>query len=286
MIRVARQAASLPPGTASKLYGTANLFEQGVFGKIGRAGLNAIKDRQYETAAPFPITRHINSSLSVLEAIIAEKPQRVVHLGATPFRRFVSASDAAYEGGNGTGGFLCVIQDFEGVWVRTARVAVIPQEIYTMWGNHSTYIAQLELLMVLVGLVELAPELRGTRGVWFIDNIAALMALVRGRSDSDDLDSLARIIHCALFALRTWIYFEWVESEANWSDGISRTGFDDPWHRTHGFSARQCRFQPMILQLPIRPSIRLFEFLRPGGIPVTSLLPHQSAGPGPSSLPP
>ena len=57
--------------------------------------------------------------------------------------------------------------------------------------------------MVLVGLVELAPELRGTRGVWFIDNIAALMALVRGRSGTDDLDSLARIIHCALFALRT-----------------------------------------------------------------------------------
>ena len=62
--------------------------------------------------------------------------------------------------------------------------------------------------MVLVGLVELAPVLRGTRGIFFIDNIAALMALVRGRSDSEDLDSMSRTIHSALFALRTWMYFE------------------------------------------------------------------------------
>ena len=200
MIHEARQAVSLPPGKASKLYGTANFFEQGAFGKIGRSGLNAIKDRQYEACSH--LTLQIESSLSLLETIIAEKPERVIHLGPAPCRRFVIASDAAYENGNGTGGFLCVIQDSDGAWVRTARMVVIPQEIYKEWGNHITYIAQLELLMVLVGLVELAPVLRGMRGVWFIDNIAALMSLVRGRSDSEDLDAMSRIIHCALFALR------------------------------------------------------------------------------------
>ena len=87
------------------------------------------------------------------------------------------------------------------------------------------------------------------------------MALVRGRSDSEDLDSMSRTIHSALFALRTWMYFEWVESEANWSDGISRIGFNDPWHRAHGFAAGRCGVTTGILQLPIKPAIRLFEFL-------------------------
>ena len=66
------------------------------------------------------------------------------------------------------------------------------------------------------------------RDVWFINNTAVLMSQVRGRSNSDDLDSMSRINHCELFALRTWVYFEWVESAANWSDGTSRTGFGGP----------------------------------------------------------
>ena len=81
--------------------------------------------------------------------------------------------------------------------------------------------------MVLAGLAKWAAELRERRGVWFIDNVAALMALVRGRSDSSSLDNLARAIHTAIFALKAWIYFEWVPSESNWSDGISREGEAD-----------------------------------------------------------
>ena len=43
---------------------------------------------------------------------------------------------------------------------------------------------------------------------WLSAQLATPKILARGRSDSDDLDSLARIIHCALFALRTLMYFE------------------------------------------------------------------------------
>ena len=65
MIRKARQAVSLPPKTASKLYGTANLFEQGAFGKISRAGPKAIEDRQYEACSH--LAPQITSSLSLLD---------------------------------------------------------------------------------------------------------------------------------------------------------------------------------------------------------------------------
>lgn len=238
MIQEGRQAGSLPPGTAAKLYGTANFFELGVFGKVGRAGLNPIRNRQYENRAK-DLTPAIEAAFDLLEAIITERPQRLLHVGLTVSRRFVVASDAAYEKGAGTGGFLCVHQDDAMAWQKSARVVVIPQAVYGIWSEHCTYIAQLELLMVLAGIVELASTLRGMRGVSYIDNIAALMALVRGRSDSRDLDSLARIIHCALFSLRTWIYFEWIESAANWADGISRT----PPMATLGVSGYPTRFE-------------------------------------------
>ena len=81
-------------------------------------------------------------------------------------------------------------------------------------------IAQLELSMVLLALTSSASTFRAHRGVWFIDNVAASMALIRGRSDSPDLErlaGLAHLIHVALFALRTWMYWEWIPSKSGQS---------------------------------------------------------------------
>ena len=137
----------------------------------------------------------------------------------------------------------------------------IPPAMYDLWvpGDHK--IAQLELLQVLVGLIFNAARFRRRRGIWFIDNTAALMSLIRGRSDSPDLDRLAELIHATLFALQCWIYFEWVESESNWSDGISRYGFDDVWIRGRNFNLRRGTVPLELWQLPIRAVIRVVDCL-------------------------
>ena len=137
----------------------------------------------------------------------------------------------------------------------------IPPQVYNLWGPHDTYIAQLELMMVLAAVLDVGPALRLRRGVWFIDNVAALMALVRGRSNEPALDHMALLIHLALFVLRAWVYFEWVESKANWSDGISRDGLKDPWYQRHHFQTAVFDMPYVILSLPIKPSLILFEFL-------------------------
>ncbi|CAE8625530.1 unnamed protein product [Polarella glacialis] len=199
-IKKARADNRLASGVASKLYGCSNFFEQGVYGKIGRAGLNSIRDRQYDKL--LSLTPAIAQAFEVLEAIVRERPVRAIHLAVPPVQRFVVASDAALEiPRHGAGGEL------EGVH----------------------HIAQLELLMVLVALASNPNRCGGRRGVWFIDNTAALMAMVRRRSDSADLDRLALMIHAAMFALEVWIYFEWVETKSNWSDGISRDAENDKW---------------------------------------------------------
>ena len=102
---------------------------------------------------------------------------------------------------------------------RLGRMVQIPTQVYEIWGKQDTYIAQLEMMMVLAAIIEDGAQLKHRRGIWFVDNVAALMALVRGRSNQPALDQMALLIHTALFTLRAWVYFEWVESAANWSDG-------------------------------------------------------------------
>ena len=60
--------------------------------------------------------------------------------------------------------------------------------------------------MVYLALLFFQGHFRRRRGIWFIDRIAALMALPRGRSRHEDLDNLA--VHAAMFSLQVRIYFE------------------------------------------------------------------------------
>ena len=54
LIRDAETSNRLSPGQAAKLYSVANLFEQGVYDRIGCGGLAAVKDRQYESNSARP----------------------------------------------------------------------------------------------------------------------------------------------------------------------------------------------------------------------------------------
>ena len=48
---------------------------------------------------------------------------------------------------------------------------------------------------ILYGLIARPSGFRNRRGIWFMDNTAALMSLIRGRSSSPDLENLAQVIH-------------------------------------------------------------------------------------------
>jgi len=249
----------LPAGVASKLYGVANFIETGMYARVGRAGLWAIKDRQKETT--FDITPSISLSFELLSDLFKLMPQREYLLWSGVRRRAVTASDAAYESGKGSAGFLSVIDPGRPEETRMGRVIALPGSLYSIWGTRVTYIAQLELLAVLVALTEVAGLIRGVSSVWFIDNVAALMALVKGSSGSHSLDQMAKIIHLACFAIRSVPYFEYIESAANWADEISREGAQGNWAPRHAFSVGECRAVVELLTLPCLAVVRIFEYL-------------------------
>lgn len=106
------------------------------------------------------------------------------------------------------------------------------------------------------------PEMfRNRRGIWFIDNTAALMSLIRGRSDSADLEHMSRMIHVALYALNCWIFWEWIPSKSNWADAISRLGATDPWVHRNGFTVFPAFFPIVLWSLPFRALVLIFELI-------------------------
>lgn len=258
IISSCRTQGTLHPGTASKLYGIANFFEQGVWGRIGAGGLAAIKERQYDSA--HSLTPEILACFEVLDAIISTHPCRQLEVLSLPQSRFCVASDAALEAPReGSGGLLVVWHGLpEG---REAFVAHIEPKLYDLWGPGDKKIAQLEMMMVLYGLLARPSSFRHRRGLWFIDNVAALMCLIRGRSDNGDLEKISNMIHIALFALRCWCFWEWIPSKSNWSDAISRLGAADPWHKRQGFRCFTAFFPLILWFLPLKALISVFEFL-------------------------
>ena len=103
------------------------------------------------------------------------RPRRRLEVLPSQQHRFVAASDAAEDvPGEGTGGFLLVWR--AGLPEREAFVAEVSPSVYSLFTPGDHKIAQLELSMVLYALTARASRFRGARGVWYIDNVAALRA--------------------------------------------------------------------------------------------------------------
>ena len=91
----ARREQELTPGAVATLCGCANFFQMGCFGRVGRAGLAAIKDRQYERGVI--VHPQLEASLTLLEAVVREKPEKQAQVRQDVAERFVLASDTSLE---------------------------------------------------------------------------------------------------------------------------------------------------------------------------------------------
>ena len=87
------------------------------------------------------------------------------------------------------------------------------------------------------------------------------MSLVRGSSKNEDLDVMASMIRGLCMELNISVYFEWVQSKSNWSDGISRDGPDDDWYQSNGFRVSKSKCISLLWQIPFITQLRVFSFL-------------------------
>ena len=204
LIDTARNSERLPKGVASKIYGVANFLGKGIFGRVGYGRLIAIKDRQDEDVTC--LTPAILQCFEVIEAVMKVKPFRRFPVSFFQGLRFLAASDAAEEADKpGSGGFHSIFFDHDGSQHRQSFVAGNCQQLQRMWAPGQTHIAQLELSMVLFALFEKPALFRDWRGLWFLDNVAAVMTLIKGRSSNPDHTAWAHDPPCSVCPARPGI---------------------------------------------------------------------------------
>ena len=176
-------------------------------------------------------------SFEVIEVVLRDKSRRQFFIFPPPCLRFVGASDVALERPKqGTGGFCIVWMDGPGetrspLWRTYFRPRMTCGNPVTERLHNWRWLSSCKH--------------------WYVDHtdfvsdaecgssITGRFTLIRGRSDSPDLEVMSGIIHAFLFAYKTWIFWEWVPSKSNWIDSISRLGWNDPWHRSNNFTSRR-----------------------------------------------
>ena len=119
---------------------------------------------------------------------------------------------------------------------RTGFCSVLPVALRQRWSVQQQYIALVELAAPVTAVFWCKKQFKNRDIVWFIDNSAALSCLVKGGSSSEDMDRGTSAVHLALAEMRARVWWEYVESKANWSDTASRLLFLDPWCLANSFS--------------------------------------------------
>ena len=74
----------------SKLYGCVTFLDQAVFGKIARAGLNALKDRQYLDHTSY-LTTELRRCFSTISSVLSLEPRRIIFLNSSCHYRISGA---------------------------------------------------------------------------------------------------------------------------------------------------------------------------------------------------
>ena len=97
-------------------------------------------------------------------------------------------------------------------------------------------IAQCEAAMVWVACVSGLANVRHRDVIFFVDNTASLHALVKGSSRNEQIDRTVQLVHLWALEARCRLWFEFVPSEQNWADGISRNGLTDSFAAGRGLT--------------------------------------------------
>ena len=94
--------------------------------------------------------------------------------------------------------------------------------------------------MIIVTLWTLRVKLRGRRILWLVDNSASLHALIKGTSSNPTLGRAVELYHMFCYWFQVTVWFEFVDSDSNFADGISRDLHEDSFSRGLGITPCEC----------------------------------------------
>ncbi len=105
-----------------------------------------------------------------------------------------------------------------------AAAAQCPDDILVGLRPRKTQIIPVELLAAAGLMFTFAEAFLDRDVIFFIDNQAVCAALCKGASRSDDIQAFTTAFHTMVTKLHARVWFEWVPSQANPADELSRRG--------------------------------------------------------------
>ena len=172
--------------------------------------------------------------------VLCAKP-KVISLEphAGPFS--VIYTDASFEGGELRLGWV-IFQPSPRAPL--AGTCLVPQAAIEEWKPRKQQIFAGETLAVLI-LPLLYPQvLCSTDALWYVDNQGAVSAAVKGCSNEGDIHEIAHFAAILRFQLSLRTFFEWIDSDSNPSDELSRLGLHCEWSKQQGWQLSEFDFPP------------------------------------------
>lgn len=222
------KAGTLDPGSAGKLKGKLMFGALQLWGKVGRAFLRVISERQY---LGFPIGSEFKLDRPLLESLLHWK--KLVNEG--PPRPIKSASAKLVDAVIFTDGFTPDPRKEEGLPDRVGAVlfdrrlkrpmqltSVVSKAVKRQWLERSTQIVPVEMVAAVLALETFADRIRGSDILLLIDSEAIEGALTKGYSSREDLCKLISVFLDLAFQLRVRVFIDRISTDTYPSDWPSR----------------------------------------------------------------
>jgi hypothetical protein len=207
--------------------------------------MRPFKLRQYWDVAPWTLSAGMLRAMDMVELLLDMKPVRSVNVRELPLPPLVVASDAQVEPGELPGGGVLV---HDPLGAREARWLQFGEQNLAAWGlsmglidSGRQPIALCEAAMLPLAMLAMPELFRGRSVVWYVDNTSAMAAFVTGACTNEHLERIVALFWLCSFRLKCSVWLEWVDSESNWSDGLSRELSRDPFVQEHGFTTSEVK---------------------------------------------
>ena len=220
--RAVLRKGRLSHGDAASLRGKLYFAATTAYGRVGRAALQPILQRQERDAGRASLTPALVRALSFFITLLNNMPDREISLGSQGRPPILVWSDASWEGGIGRLGFVVYDPDTGAYFESDSDV---PQFILDFFVAKKQKIGQCEILAATAVYSSLPDLFRRRRVIHWIDNTSAISCLIHGYSGKPDSALLVNAFHLFNAGLRADVHFEYVESKSNVADLPSRGEF-------------------------------------------------------------
>ena len=221
-------AGRLRSSQAAKVFGKVDFLNTTLFGRVGRSGMLALKIRQYEnlSASGWPLTVKLTTSLCWLAEVLATAPPREIRLREedcdTVLLYTDGSSDPSRTPKHVVGALLYDPRTKATLYTYTP----VPESVVQEWLPSGQQVHLVELFAGPLALDTFKSLLSDRYLIHFIDNSAALGALVKGYSPSEDNIKIVGDYWLRAASRKLFIYCDRVESKSNISDDPSRLNIE------------------------------------------------------------